>query len=233
VTTFTSPSGTSPFTDIGKVVNKIMTAIHSSQTSQSTRPGAVIYIPPGHYTLQTTAVIDASFITVKGSGHGFMSEAVRDDYGSPASWVEIKPGSSHVQIANNNQVGFLVTRSGTPAANGRLNGIVFQDFCLDGMTDSKPYLPGNGKTGIKVAYDSEPLRGTQLYGRQPQEDGPHACFQVVNPLLVSPEAADDVFERCLGRPDQPRPLARGRRVALARQRGLPIQPACGTRRHRR
>ena len=129
-----------------------------SQTTQTTRPGAVIYIPPGHYTLQTTAVIDASFITVKGSGHGFMSLAVRDDHGSPGSWVEVRAGSSHIEIANTNQTGFRVTRSGTPAANGRLNGVVFQDFCIDGISASKPYLPGNGKVGIAVEYDSDALR---------------------------------------------------------------------------
>lgn len=158
VTTFTSPTGTSPFSDIGKVINEIMAAIHSSQTTQTTRPGAVIYIPPGHYTLQTTAVIDASFITVKGSGHGFMSLAVRDDHGSPGSWVEVRAGSSHIEIANTNQTGFRVTRSGSPSANGRLNGVVFQDFCIDGISASKPYLPGNGKVGIAVDYDSDALR---------------------------------------------------------------------------
>ena len=156
VTTWPGAS-VSPYTDIGQVINDIVADIHATQTTKTTRPGAVIYIPPGHYTLQTTAVIDVSFLTIKGSGHGFMSEAVRDD-SSTGSWVETLPGSSHVQIANANQTGFLVTRSGTPGTNGRLNGIVFQDFCIDGISDTKPYLPGNGKTGISVQYDSDSLR---------------------------------------------------------------------------
>lgn len=156
VTTWTGAS-VSPYTDIGLVINEIIADIKSQQTSQTTRPGAVIYIPPGHYTLQTTVNIDIGFLTIKGSGHGFMSEAVRDDLNHSA-WVETLPGSSHVQIANNNQVGFLVDRATNPVANGRLNAIVFQDFCIDGVSSSKPYLPGNGKTGIKVQYDTDSLR---------------------------------------------------------------------------
>ncbi|GAB7005554.1 hypothetical protein JCM18899A_30270 [Nocardioides sp. AN3] len=147
----------SPYTDIGLVINEIIADIHSQQTGQTTRPGAVIYIPPGHYTLQTTVNIDVGFLTIKGSGHGFMSEAIRDDVDHSA-WVETLPGSSHVQIANTNQVGFLVNRATDPGTNGRLNSIVFQDFCIDGVSSSKPYLPGNGKTGIKVQYDTDSLR---------------------------------------------------------------------------
>lgn len=63
-----------------------------------------------------------------------------------------------MQIANTNQVGFLVNRATDPGTNGRLNSIVFQDFCIDGVSSSKPYLPGNGKTGIKVQYDTDSLR---------------------------------------------------------------------------
>ena len=147
----------SPYTDIGLVINEIIADIHSQQTGQTTRPGAVIYIPPGHYTLQTTVNIDVGFLTIKGSGHGFMSEAIRDDVNHSA-WIETLPGSSHVQVANNNQVGFLINRATDPGSNGRLNSIVFQDFCIDGVSTSKPYLPGNGKTGIKVQYDTDSLR---------------------------------------------------------------------------
>ncbi len=156
VTTWTGAS-VSPYTDIGQVINEIIADIKSQQTSQTTRPGGVIYIPPGHFTLQTTVNIDIGFLTIKGSGHGFMSEAVRDDVNHSA-WVETLPGSSHVQIANNNQVGFLVDRATNPVTNGRLNAIVFQDFCIDGVSSTKPYLPGNGKTGIKVQYDTDSLR---------------------------------------------------------------------------
>ncbi len=55
----------SPYTDIGLVINEIIADIHSQQTGQTTRPGAVIYIPPGHYTLQTTVNIDVGFLTIK------------------------------------------------------------------------------------------------------------------------------------------------------------------------
>lgn len=157
VTTFSA--SVSAYTDIGQVINEIMADIHAQQSSQTTRPGAVIYIPPGHYTLQTTAVIDRSFITIKGSGHGFLSEAIRDDVDHSA-WLETLPGSSHVQIANTNQVGFLVDKSGSPGANGRLNSVVFQDFCIDGMSSVKPYTGtnGNGKIGIKSQFDSDSFR---------------------------------------------------------------------------
>lgn len=156
VTTWTGAS-VSAYTDIGQVMNEIIADVKSSQTTATTRPGAVIYIPPGHYTLQTTVNIDIGFLTIKGSGHGFMSEAVRDGTDHSA-WVETLPGSSHVQIANDDQVGFLVDRATDPGANGRLNAIVFQDFCIDGVSSTKPYLPGNGKTGIKVQYDTDSLR---------------------------------------------------------------------------
>jgi inulin fructotransferase (DFA-I-forming) len=158
VTTFSAT--VSAYTDIGQVINEIMADIHTQQSSQTTRPGAVIYIPPGHYTLQTTAVIDRSFITIKGSGHGFMSEAIRDDVNHSA-WLETLPGSSHVQIANNNQIGFLVDKSGSsPGTNGRLNSVVFQDFCIDGVSSTKPYTGanGNGKIGIKSQFDSDSFR---------------------------------------------------------------------------
>lgn len=147
----------SPYTDIGLVINQIIADVKSQQTTQTTRPGAVIYIPPGHYTLQTTAKIDIGFLTIKGSGHGFMSEAIRDDSNTSA-WVETLPGSSHVQVAGANQVGFLVDRPTDPGTNGRLNSVVFQDFCIDGVSSTKPYLPGNGKTGIKVQYDTDAVR---------------------------------------------------------------------------
>jgi inulin fructotransferase (DFA-I-forming) len=156
VTTWPGAS-VSPYTDIGQVINEIIADIHAQQTGPTSRPGAVIYIPPGHYLLQTTANIDVGFLTIKGSGHGFMSEAVRDGTNT-TNWIETLPGSSHVQIVNNNQVGFYVNRNTDAVANGRLDAIVFQDFCIDGVSDSKPYVPGNGKTGIQVQYDTDSLR---------------------------------------------------------------------------
>lgn len=157
VTTF--PASVSPHDDIGQVINEIVADIHARQAGQTTRPGAVVYLPPGHYTLRTTAVVDVGFLTIKGSGHGFLSEAIRDDVDHSA-WVETLPGSSRVQIANDGQVGFLVDRAGDPATNGRLNSVVFQDFCLDGVSSSKPYTGanGNGKTGIRFEYDNDAVR---------------------------------------------------------------------------
>lgn len=167
VTTFTSPSGTSPFTDIGTVINEIMSDIRTTQNdasfpaSQHKRPGAVIYIPPGHYDLLTTAVIDRSYIQIKGSGHGFMSQAIRDDEGlSTGTWLELEPGASHIRnkVTTGSKEAFRVERSGDPAAIGRLNGIEFRDFCINGVTASRPYLPGNGKVGISVISDNDSLR---------------------------------------------------------------------------
>lgn len=161
VTTFVSPSGTSPATDIGLVINEIMSDIRSTQPDQSHRPGAVIYIPPGHYDLLTRAVIDRSFIQIKGSGHGFLSEAVRDDENqNVTTWYEREPGGSHVRVKNTdgNHEAFLVQRIGDPTQIGRLNSVEFRDFCIDGVTGSRPYLPGTGKIGISVQSDSDSLR---------------------------------------------------------------------------
>jgi len=158
VTTFNG--SISPQADIGTVINEIIADIKSQQTTQATRPGAVIYIPPGHYDLLTRVVIDISFLTIKGSGHGFMSEAVRDDSADTSSWIEIQPGSSHIRVkhTDGNNEAFLVQRSGAPAEIGRLNGVVFQDFCIDGVTDTKPYVEGNHKIGISVQSDSDSFR---------------------------------------------------------------------------
>ncbi|WP_328868888.1 right-handed parallel beta-helix repeat-containing protein [Streptomyces sp. NBC_00287] len=122
-------------------------------------PGAVIYIPPGHYDLLTRVVIDISFLQIKGSGHGFMSNAIRDE-SSTGSWIEVQPGASHIRVKNTDghNEAFLVQRSGAPGTVGRLNGIIFQDFCLDGVSSSKPYTPGNSKIGISVQSDNDAFR---------------------------------------------------------------------------
>ncbi|MGW7287657.1 NosD domain-containing protein [Streptomyces sp. NPDC054847] len=149
----------SPYVDIGTVINQIIADIKSKQTTQTARPGAVIYIPPGHYDLLTRVVVDVSFLQIKGAGHGFLSEAIRDE--SPTgSWVETLPGASHIRVKNNDghNEAFLVSRSGAPATVGRLNSIVFQDFCLDGVSSSKPYLPGNNKIGISFQSDNDAVR---------------------------------------------------------------------------
>ncbi|MFF9813552.1 NosD domain-containing protein [Streptomyces sp. NPDC014006] len=157
VTTFAA--SVSPYTDIGRVINEIIADIKSRQTTQNTRPGAVIYIPPGHYDLLTRVIVDISFLTIKGSGHGFLSEAIRDG-SNTGSWGEVQPGSSHVRVMNTDghSEAFLVQRAGRPDDVGRLSGIVFQDFCIDGVSAVKPYTPGNSKIGISVQSDNDSFR---------------------------------------------------------------------------
>lgn len=146
----------SAYVDIGAVINQIIADIKANQTTQTTRPGAVIYIPPGHYNLLTRVVIDVSFLQVKGSGHGFLSAAIRDE-SSTGSWVETQPGASHVRVMNTDghREAFLVKRVGDPNIVGRLNSIEFRDFCIDGVSSSKPYSPGNSKVGVSVQSDND------------------------------------------------------------------------------
>jgi inulin fructotransferase (DFA-I-forming) len=49
VTTWSVPGNpsASPYNDIGLVINSIIADIKSQQTSQASKPGGVIYIPPG------------------------------------------------------------------------------------------------------------------------------------------------------------------------------------------
>lgn len=155
----TWPGSISPYTDVGRVINEIIADIKMNQTTQTTKPGAVIYIPPGHYDLRTRVIVDISFLQIKGAGHGFMSEAVRDD-NNTSQWYETLPGGSHIQVKNNDghSEAFLIQRPGNPSNVGRLDAIVFQDFCLDGVSSSKPYLPGNGKVGISVQSETDAFR---------------------------------------------------------------------------
>lgn len=51
-----------------------------------------------------------------------------------------------------------MARSGSPTVVGRLNSIEFRDFCIDGVSSSKPYTPGNGKTGILAETDNDAFR---------------------------------------------------------------------------
>lgn len=158
VTTWTGAT-VSPYQDIGAVINQIIADIKSKQTTQNTRPGAVVYIPPGHYDLLTRVVVDVGFLQIKGSGHGFLSEAIRDE-SSTGSWVETQPGGSHIRVQNTDghKEAFLVSRTGAPTTVGRLNSVIFQDFCLDGVASSKPYTPGNSKIGISVQSDNDAFR---------------------------------------------------------------------------
>lgn len=54
-----------PYQDIGEVINSIIADIKSRQTAtdnnQGGKPGAVIYIPPGDYSLLSQVVIDISY----------------------------------------------------------------------------------------------------------------------------------------------------------------------------
>lgn len=141
-----NPSAT-PYNGIGVVINSIIADIKSQQTSQASKPGAVIYIPPGDYSLKTRVNVDISFLTIRGSGHGFTSLSIRYNAGNTSSWNEINPGGSRIRVENTdgNAEAFRVYRAGDP----RLSSVVFQNFCLDGVSftsSQNSYV--NGKTGI-------------------------------------------------------------------------------------
>ena len=51
--------------------------IKSAQTDQAAKPGAVIYIPPGDYSLKTRVVVDISNLTIRGSGHSGTTRMTR------------------------------------------------------------------------------------------------------------------------------------------------------------
>ena len=157
VTTF--PASVPATTDIGRVINEILAQVHAEQTSQTTRPGAVIYIPPGHYDLLTRVVIDISYVQIKGSGHGFQSLAIRDE-SDTTGWVDTLPGASHIRVLNTDGAleAFLVKRDASPSQAGRINSVEFRGFIIDGVEAGKPYLPGSGKIGINVASDSDSVR---------------------------------------------------------------------------
>ena len=164
VTTFTSPTGTSPYTDVGKVMNEIIANIKANQTTQTTRPGAVIYIPPGHYPLFTTVEIDISFLQIKGSGHGFLSQETRDYDTSytPATWQETIPGGTHIICKfspQGAQSAFHVNRTGNFRQVGRINAVEFYDFMIDGAdVNSRPHTAGPSyKIGIAVDSAADAL----------------------------------------------------------------------------
>lgn len=159
VTTWTIPGspGTTAFTDIGAVVNSIIADIKINQPTQASKPGAVIYIPPGDYSLKTRIVIDISYLQIKGSGHGFTSSSIRYNAGNTAGWYEIWPGGSRIKVENTdgNAEAILINRGGLP----RLSSIELIDFCLDGLSftpNQNSYL--NGKIGIRSTSDTDSLR---------------------------------------------------------------------------
>jgi inulin fructotransferase (DFA-I-forming) len=159
VTTWIIPGDlhTTAYSDIGKVINSIIAHVKSEQGNQSSRPGAVIYIPPGHYSLKTRVTVDISFLQIKGSGHGFTSLSIRYNAADTSSWWEIWPGASHIRVENTDghAEAFLVQRDGSP----RLSSVEFRDFCLDGVSftpDENSYT--NGKVGIRVASDNDSFK---------------------------------------------------------------------------
>ncbi|TGG93540.1 fructotransferase [Natronospirillum operosum] len=151
-----SVSGTSEtvHTDIGLYINSILDDIRANQSTQSDNPGAVIYIPPGDYILRTRVLIDLSYITIKGSGHGFFSSSIRYNAGDTSGWAEIWPGSSRILVDNTDgqAEAFLVYRSQAP----RISSVQFRDFCLDGVSfgsDENSYT--NGKVGLRFQSDTD------------------------------------------------------------------------------
>jgi len=159
VTTWTIPGSpsTTAYTDIGAIINSIIADIKINQPSQASKPGAVVYIPPGDYSLKTRIVIDVSYLQIKGSGHGFTSSSIRYNSGNTSSWWEIWPGGSRVRVENTdgNSEAILINRGGLP----RLSSIELIDFCLDGVSftpNENSYL--NGKTGIHSTAPTDSLR---------------------------------------------------------------------------
>lgn len=146
-----------PRHDIGAVINSIIADIKRRQTHQADKPGAVIYVPPGTYSLKSRVVVDVSYLTIRGSGHGFSSLSIRYNSGDTSSWHEINPGGSHIRVENSdgNAEAFVVTRAGNP----RLSSVTFENFCLDGVSfagDQNSYK--NGKVGIRFASDTDAAR---------------------------------------------------------------------------
>ncbi len=139
--------------DIGQVINEIIADIKAHQTSQTAKPGGDIFIPVGDYDLLTQVVIDISYLTIRGEGHGFTSLSIRDNTADTSNWRETVAGGSHVKVK-------LV---GTPAIIARRNGVEprlasleFRNFCMDGLHfdgDGNSYL--NDKTGIYVEGDCD------------------------------------------------------------------------------
>ncbi|RRS01316.1 NosD domain-containing protein [Glycomyces terrestris] len=163
VTTWTIPGspGTTAYTDIGAVVNSIIADIKANQPNQASKPGAVVYIPPGDYSLKTRIVIDVSYLQIKGSGHGFTSSSIRYNSGDTSGWWEIWPGGSRIKVENTDgkSEAILIDRGGSP----RLSSIELVDFCLDGLSftpNQNSYR--NGKIGVRSTSDTDSLRITGL-----------------------------------------------------------------------
>jgi inulin fructotransferase (DFA-I-forming) len=145
--------------DIGAVINDIIADVKRQQPSPDAKPGAAIVIPPGDYDLRTPVVVDISFLTIAGYGHGFNSLSIRYNVDT-TGWMELNPGGSHLRVLTPaSTAAFSVRRNAAP----RLSGIVFRDFCLDGVSfepDQNSYR--NGRTGIEVSTDNDSLHITGM-----------------------------------------------------------------------
>ncbi|MCW7606400.1 MULTISPECIES: NosD domain-containing protein [Serratia] len=169
-----------PYDDIGEVINSIIANIKSRQTdidiNDGGKPGAVIYIPPGDYHLNTQVVIDISYLKIMGSGHGFTSSSIR--FNTPESdwpnWHEVWPGGSRILVNissttdDEEHVGaaFYVKRDGDP----RMSSVEFADFCIDGLhfaddgsgNNDPENSYTNGKTGVYIASAQDSFRITGM-----------------------------------------------------------------------
>lgn len=168
-----------PSEDVGEVINSIITDIKSRQNDSDVndggKPGAVIYLPPGDYRLRTQVLIDISFLTIKGSGHGFTSSSIRFNVPAEerADLHELWPGGSRILVdipleegdEQSKGAAFYVERIGSP----RISSVEFSNFCIDGLhfTPDGSELPDentyvNGKTGIYVASANDSFRVTGM-----------------------------------------------------------------------
>jgi len=164
VTTFAATI--SPQTDIGQVINEIIADIKARQTSPTTRPGAVVYIPPGDYHLLTTVEIDISFLQIKGSGHGWLTQETRDNDPSynPGTWRETTPGGSHVIVdfTTGPKSAFHVNRSGDFHQVGRVSGVEFDNFMIDGRSGVRPHNADPFKIGIAIDSNTDSVFITNM-----------------------------------------------------------------------
>lgn len=169
-----------PYTDIGEVINSIISDIKNRQTDKDVndggKPGATIYIPPGDYHLLTQVHIDISYLKIMGSGHGFTSSSIRFNTveNDLVNWHEVWPGGSRIIVnisANagddeNAGAAFYINRDGDP----RISSVEFADFCIDGLhfvddgtgeaNPENTYI--NGKTGIYVTCPGDSFRFTGM-----------------------------------------------------------------------
>lgn len=164
-----------PWEDIGTVINRIIDDIKSHQDSRDLnsggKPGAVIYIPPGDYSLRTPVLIDISYLRIVGSGHGFTSSSIRFNTSDAElkNWHEIWPGGSRVKVelgdSYRGRAAFLVEREGSP----RISSVEFSNFCIDGLhfqqTDTDEHAENtyiNSKIGIEFSTANDSVRVTQM-----------------------------------------------------------------------